>query len=95
VAALRDYLTESQHYLVIGTSGLDDDLLALLSQSVRKVRTVHYVSDSSKGVRQLEGRFCRKIRGFASARNPVLFDSGFRAYVGSPMFTKLLKGLTT
>ena len=42
--ALQRFLRECERYLVIGTSGLDDDLLGFLNQCVSSVRLVHYVN---------------------------------------------------
>lgn len=86
--ALAKFLAECTHYLVIGTSGLDDDLLGFLSDYVRSVVLVHYVNLKDGGACQ--GNFQKGVPSFAKAHHSVDYDDGLRLYLGSQQFRDFL-----
>lgn len=90
-----EFLTDCSRFLVIGSSGIDEDLLALLDQSVApKSPWVQFVSgrsDIGEGVRQ---RFVSRVRAFRSISSldgAVVFNGGFASYVASDALLKFLR----
>jgi hypothetical protein len=84
---LMDFVSDCHKFLIIGTSGLDEDLLTALSKacSASPGHVVHYVGDGS--VSQVQERFEAAILPFKmvgpSQPPPRLFSAGFNNYVGS------------
>ncbi|MQA00357.1 MAG: hypothetical protein GEU80_13685 [Dehalococcoidia bacterium] len=64
-AALRQAIAAAEKFLIIGASGLDDDLLALLHENVNSAHVVHYVG--GKGTEQMGMNLSRAVPQFASA----------------------------
>ena len=87
----RRFLADCKKFLIIGTSGLDGDLLRLLNGAVPDSPTsVHLVTEEPdrKGSPAVWKRF-QAVRAFSSIMDPpILFNSGFRAYLTSPDFEK-------
>jgi hypothetical protein len=81
LAALRAFLQDCHHFIMIGTSGRDEDVLALLRDSVKKVLYVDYVSDSEQNAKAVADRVTRACPAFGGVRIG-LFPGGFRRYVG-------------
>jgi len=89
--ALQRFLQECERYLVIGTSGLDDDLLGYLDEYVSSVRTVHYVNYESANTEVCRTRFQGGCVAFNRASAVVPFIGGFRAYLSSREFERFLE----
>ena len=85
----RRFLADCRKFLIIGTSGLDEDLLRLLGGAVPKPPAlVHLVTEDSQVSATVWDRFAR-IRTFASILEPPLaYSSGFRTYLTSPDFER-------
>jgi hypothetical protein len=90
--ALRAFVKECRHYLIIGTSGLDADVLAFLAECSRDVELVHYVSDGPDNADRVLGRFVTACRTFGPA-NRHCYGDGFAAYLTSPAFDGFLEAI--
>ena len=88
---LHLFLKDCAHYLVIGTSGQDTDLLGFLAESVSSVRVVHYVNFQQEATRECQVRIEAGCPMFKSAPSQVLYPHGFRAYLGSEQFQDFLR----
>jgi hypothetical protein len=93
IAALKEFLGKCYRYLFVGTSGLDDDLLAILGQSIPDQSLAHYVSagDVDEVARRVESvvpqlRVLSEIAG-------IRYRRGFREYVLSGEFEQSLKSI--
>lgn len=84
--AFQAFLEGCRHYLVIGTSGQDDDLLSFLNQSVSAVDLVHYVNYMQNATLECQQRIEAASPVFSRAMNRLPFPHGFRAYLGSQEF---------
>lgn len=87
--AAREFLRGCHQYLIIGTSGQDEDLLGLLSSCASTIVTAHYVSNSVENAETVRARFARACPAFADA-DTVIHAGGFRVYLGSTEFRQLL-----
>jgi SIR2-like domain len=88
-SALQTFLKDCRHFLVIGTSAQDADLLDLLGRSVSKPRVVHYVSESPEHAAAAQGRLesaCPQFRGGTR----LLYGAGFREYLCGDEFATFL-----
>ena len=85
----RRFLADCKKFLIIGTSGLDEDLLGFLGGAVPKPPAlVHVVTENAKVSADVWDRFAR-VRAFASILEPPLaYESGFRTYLTSPDFQR-------
>jgi hypothetical protein len=88
---LQVFLKDCAHYLVVGTSGQDTDLLEFLTASVSSVRVVHYVNFLQETTRVCQVRVEAGCRVFKAAPSQVLYPHGFRAYLGSEQFQDFLR----
>ena len=87
---MREFLRDCGHYIVIGTSGQDEDLLAFLRETAPRGKTAHYVSDTelnAKLTAERMGEVCK------ADRVSLFFNGGFRRYLDSEPFRDLLKSL--
>ena len=93
--AARDFLKDCRKFLIIGTSGLDEDLLALLDDSIdaTEVPWIHFVGAGN----QTDGapsRFRQGVTAFTNfhVQPPTRqsFNKGLRAYLSSGEITSLL-----
>ena len=87
--ALKTFLKGCEHYLVIGTSAQDEDLLNFLRSSVLSVQLVHYVNHQD-GANACKANFENSSRTFLNAHRRFVFDEGFRAYLSSDHFQNSL-----
>ncbi len=88
--ALNDFLSGCRKYLVLGTSGLDNDLLAQLAAHAAEPEIVHYVcGDGSQDARD---NFERAIPRFRSLEPTSRHDPNLRfgEYIGSVDFRNFL-----
>lgn len=83
----KQFLRLCDKFLVIGSSGLDEDLLALLAEGLsRDCRPlVHFVGLGSFTLDALT-EFNRVVTQFANARRVVPYHDGFQRYVSSQEF---------
>ena len=88
---LQAFLKGCTHYIVIGTSGQDADLLGFLAQSVSSVQVVHYVNFQQEATRECQVRVETGCPSFKAASSHVLYPHGFRTYVGSEQFQAFLR----
>lgn len=84
----RDFLADCQKFLIVGTSGLDDDLMELLQANLHPGRGVHiHIVDSGGGAQTTLSNF--QSKNLFRQRLDVmddggLFKRGFREYVAGP-----------
>ena len=96
----QDFISGCKKFLIIGTSGYDEDVIKLLGSSMGRSAIfprVHFVSYAEKDDEgtwkpweraKAEGawtRFSEKVTGFQSAQLGIFYD-GFRTYVSSDAF---------
>lgn len=81
----KEFLRSCRRVLVIGTSGSDADLLALLQESMKPESQplIHFVGSGREAKASLE-RFQKEIEAFRS-RFTVTFSGGFREYVNEDL----------
>ena len=92
LATAREFLNDCSRFLIIGASGLDDDLLELLRESVRtRSPRVRFVSGSKAQGIEIWRRFESKVGPFRSVIGEVAFDGGFRDYVKSDAAANFLR----
>ncbi|MCH7624810.1 MAG: SIR2 family protein, partial [Chloroflexi bacterium] len=95
VAAAKDFLSDCQKFLIIGCSGLDDDLLSLLNEKVTGSPAVHLVTGSGQA-KEVANRFVAGVPSFRQAlyhqSNPrTKFDEGFHFYLATESFEDFLR----
>ena len=87
------FLATCSKILVIGTSGLDVDLLTLLEDSIPSgtARLIHFVGYDATLTSDALTRFKRQVTGFRN--NPLLtaYDGGFQKYVGGPDYRRFVQ----
>lgn len=84
------FLNSCNKYLIIGTSGLDKDLLELLDSAVPpKSHPLVQIVDIGEGVDSIRDRFEEGVRAFRSNRaapSDITYNVGFREYLSSKQF---------
>lgn len=84
-AVAKEFLQDCDKFLIIGTSGQDEDLLNFLSTSVHsQVPLIHFVGVGE--VAMTEHNFENAIRPFSIRHGSVprvLYDKGFQSYASS------------
>lgn len=82
----KEFLKGCQKFLIIGSSGLDEDLLALLDESIPQEAhpSIHLVGrkDAEKALARYE-KGVRAFRGPRETPPDFLFKNGFRQYVNA------------
>lgn len=83
----REFIAKCGKVLVIGTSGMDDDLLDLLNSSLNQEATklIHFVGDA-EGTDHALGLFRNGVGIFRNGPRVSEFYGGFQSYVNSPEF---------
>ena len=83
----REFLASCQKMLVIGTSGLDADLLALLDSSMSpdSGTMIHFVGQGPQTVEAL-ARFRAGVASFREYPLTTSYDNGFQRYVADETF---------
>ena len=81
----KEFLRSCRRFLVIGSSGSDADLLALLQKSMKPESQplIHFVGSGREAKASLE-RFQKEVEAFRS-RATVTFSGGFRVYVNEDL----------
>lgn len=83
-----EFLKDCQKFLIIGTSGLDEDLLSLIDSVLVSPMTYHlvHIVDFNQGADEARIRFMKGIKAFRN-RIPTenVFRKGFRHYLQSGM----------
>lgn len=86
LVAARSFLSDCDRFLIIGASGFDDDLLALLQESVKSsLPQVQVVSGSDSRGKEVWQRFAAS-GAFGSGTqyaSRAFFNGGFKAYMAS------------
>ena len=106
---MRDFLANCRKVLVIGNSGLDDDLLGLIDSALPNVDALHYVADITESARMVAARFERRVKGFRwasskRANSKIEYCTypdedvepgreGIAGYVASPEFSRFARFL--
>ena len=87
----REFLSDCQKFLIIGTSGLDQDLMELLDSSINPAckNVVHSVNYGDGGIKSLL-KFKEGVKAFNN-RDSVhqVFDQGFRKYIAGTSLANL------
>ena len=95
IAAAKEFIGGCSKFLIIGTSGLDADLLALLDSAVvPSSRPLVHVVDKGPGSLTVLGRFEEGVRAFRGASQPAplsVFAKGFRNYLSSQQLQTFLQ----
>ena len=99
IDAAQDFLKDCRKFLIIGTSGLDEDLMELLDSSI-DINTNHnlqveFVSKGRTATNECQARFEKSVRAFDASR-PMLhvknqFRDGFSAYLSSEQFAEFAR----
>ncbi len=81
----REFLGSCEKFLVVGTSGLDEDLLSLLENSVPPSTQARVqLVGAGNGAQEALQRFQKVVRAFKGPREASLvFDNGFRQYLSN------------
>ena len=96
----RSFISQCKKYLIIGTSGLDEDLLTLLNDSIPSDQSLAVHIVGSNHVESVRDRFVKEIEAFQRAnmlesRFPsnrfVIFNEGFDNYLNNQQLSKLLE----
>lgn len=94
VTAAKQFMNACGEFLIIGTSGLDEDLLALLDSAVMpNSRPIVHIVDKD-GAEKTRVRFEEGVRAFRKTRqNPSesTFNEGFRNYLSSQQLRVFLE----
>jgi len=95
VTAAKQFMKDCGKFLIIGTSGLDYDLLSLLNSAViPNSRPMVHIVDKGKGTENTRLRFENNVKAFRKTRqNPSesTFNEGFRDYLSSQQFRVFLE----
>ena len=87
---LKQFLSSCQKFLIIGTSGLDEDLMTLIDSSLgSELGTYHlvHIVDYQDGADEASTRFQQNIRVFNNRIEPAnVFKLGLREYLTHPLF---------
>jgi hypothetical protein len=82
--AAREFLSDFQKFLIVGTSGLDEDLLSFLDSALvdsKKYYHIHIVGRRQEAD-EASGRFRKNIRAFTNfIPNDNVWRDGFRVYL--------------
>jgi hypothetical protein len=87
--ALQEFLGQCEEYLIIGTSGQDEDLHGFLRQHAKKVTKVHCVSVSVEEAERVHERLASACPPLAHGRWKLV-GGGFRGYLGGEEFRAFL-----
>lgn len=94
IEVAKKFLNKCSKFLIIGTSGLDEDLFQLLDSSISSLQNlVHVVGKKHESTRTTLKHYFMAVPRMGSHTadsNPVAFDKGFDAYMDSPEFQSFL-----
>ncbi len=77
----KDFLQDCGKFLIIGSSGLDDDLLSFLNENVQHhSKQMLHIVDSGNKVEDVRQMYCSKVKVFQSIYLE-LFKGGFSNYI--------------
>jgi hypothetical protein len=94
IKAAQEFLRGCQKFLIIGTSGLDEDLLSLLNSTLGSSKLyyhIHIVGDG-KGADEARFQFVKYVKAFANCfPEDNVYKAGFRHYLkeGLKAFTEV------
>ena len=84
ITAVKEFLSTCQKFLVIGTSGLDDDLLSIVDSCLADLMTYHHIHIVGKdgGANDCSSRFEKGVKAFKNRiEKEKVFKEGFRQYL--------------
>lgn len=93
IAAAKDFLKECKKFLIVGTSGLDGDLMELMRDSIPgdAVLSVQFVGVDRKEIDGTLRNFLTGVPAFAGETSTCeTYHDGFRSYLGSSGFITFL-----
>jgi hypothetical protein len=94
IQAAKDFLKDCRKYLIIGTSGLDQDLLALLDEAIPSSINPSIQLVGCQDAEQALERFEKGVKAFRGRREMppgFLFHNGFRHYIDTGDLTQFTK----
>ncbi len=94
ISAAREFLDDCKKFLIIGTSGLDEDLLALLDSAVHTKSPPLVQVVGKGGAKNTLSRFRQNVRAFGSIESippQAEFDEGFQIYLHHQQFRTFAK----
>lgn len=83
--AAADFVSECKKFLIIGTSGNDQDLMTLLHENLKEVETVHYISEDEEVAASVKEKFDLKVPALRSTSVTEL-ERGFGTYLQSRLW---------
>ncbi len=90
ISELKQFLASCQKFLIIGTSGLDEDLMTHIDSALDSDSgTYHliHIVDYQQGAEKTSTRFQQKVRAFNKRIEPAnVFKIGFREYLNHSSF---------
>lgn len=91
----REFLVDCSRFLIIGSSGLDTDLLDILRASVAiKSPWAQFICGSGERGQEIRARFAAHVPIFGSVTkqgDDVAYDGGFASYVASDTLVNFLR----
>jgi hypothetical protein len=91
----RSLLQQCSKFLIVGSSGLDQDLLTLLDEAVRPdLQPLVHLVDYQSGAADANARFQADVRAFKNSQSVwrfVAFNQGFQRYLLSEDFVRFCK----
>ena len=95
VTAGQEFMKDCSKFLIIGTSGLDEDLLTFVDNAVPpKSRPLVHIVDRDGGADNTRTKFEEGVRAFRNTRqtpSQSTFKEGFRNYLSSQPFQAFLE----
>ncbi|MFH0896887.1 MAG: SIR2 family protein [Candidatus Bathyarchaeota archaeon] len=87
---LKQFLVNCHKFLIIGTSGLDEDLMILIDSALEYdlgANLLVHIVDYGDGADKASSRFQQSVRAFNNRIDPTnVFKSGFREYLRHTLF---------
>lgn len=94
IIAAKEFISSCSKFLIIGTSGLDEDLLELLDTTIDPMRGVLVnIVDEGEGAGNAYNRFVKGVRAFRHTREAgfmTIYREGFVNYLPSQQFQKFV-----
>lgn len=72
--ALREFVRNCEKILIIGNSGTDDDLMALLTMDLTQPRVVYVVGQSKSDASEIAGNFKRNVESIKRIHGSVFME---------------------
>ena len=95
IIAAKEFISGCAKFLIIGTSGLDEDLLELLDTTIDPMQGLLLnIVDKAEGANDAHSRFEKGVRAFRNPRRTELltvFKDGFVTYLKSQPFQDFIE----